>query len=169
MSVDPAYFDVMTFTEPQVWHVGTDVIGGRPVKRYHLSRDAVPIDPAIEERAYAMVPGMFSPEDGETPPAAFTVLFRSGAGSHLNVYSWYWGNVIWGKFASGGVPFLGCPDEDPTNLVPLDHLSAVGCIYELGVLAHERSAWVRHMLMPEKPDLDGYLADLLPDGPIGHP
>jgi len=28
-------------------------------------------------------------------------------------------------------------------------------------------AWVRHMLLPEKPDLDAYLADFMPDGLTG--
>ena len=29
---------------------------------------------------------------------------------------------------------------------------------------HERSAWVRHILMPDAPDLDGYLADSMLSG-----
>jgi hypothetical protein len=28
-------------------------------------------------------------------------------------------------------------------------------------------SWVRHMLVPEQPDLDEYLADHLPDGTTG--
>jgi hypothetical protein len=28
----------------------------------------------------------------------------------------------------------------------------------------DRNAWVRHILMPEVPDLDGYLAHSLPSG-----
>jgi hypothetical protein len=32
---------------------------------------------------------------------------------------------------------------------------------------HERDAWVRHMLLPDKPDLDAYLADFMPDGLTG--
>jgi hypothetical protein len=31
-------------------------------------------------------------------------------------------------------------------------------------LHHERSAWVRHILAPGAPDLDGYLADSMPSG-----
>ncbi|MHA6759652.1 hypothetical protein [Streptacidiphilus sp. PAMC 29251] len=160
----------MTFTAPQVWHAGTDVIGGRPVKRYHISRDGAPIDSAIEQAALALIPGFLGPEDDTTPPAAFTVLFRSSAGAHLNVYSWYWDNVIHARFAGGGVLFLGCPDEDPAHLVPMDgpvtgHL--IGCTFELGVVVHERAAWIRHVFAPEQPDLDAYVADVLADGPIG--
>lgn len=157
----------MTYSTPIAWHAGTDIIEGRHVKRYHIARDATPIPPAWEQTAYDLIPGMLAPEDG-TPPAAFTVLFRSGAGLHLNVYSWYWDNVVYGRFATGGVPFLGSPDEDPGNLAPVDP-PVIGCVYELGVLVHERSAWIRHMLMNEQPDMDAYLADVLPTGPAGLP
>lgn len=163
----PSYGLIMSYPTPIAWHAGTDVIGGRPVKRYHIARDATPIRSDWEEAANALIPGMLSPAD-ETPPAAFTVLFRSGAGLHLNVYSWYWDNVIYGKFATGGVPFLGSPDEDPGHLAPVQP-PVLGCVYELAVLVHERSAWIRHMLMTEKPDMDAYLADVLPTGPVGLP
>jgi hypothetical protein len=157
----------MDYPTPIVWHAGTDVVEGRPVKRYHIARDANPIPAEYQETAYAMVPDMLAPPD-DTPPAAFTVLFRSGAGLHLNVYSWYWDNVLYAKFATGGVPFLGSPDDDPGHLVPLE-VPLIGCVYELDVVVHERSAWIRHMLMNEKPDMDAYLADVLPKGPAGLP
>ncbi|NUP52713.1 MAG: hypothetical protein HOW97_36135 [Catenulispora sp.] len=157
----------MSYPTPFAWHAGTDTIAGRAVKRYHIGREAEPIRADWEAKAAAMIPDMLAPEDG-TPPAAFTVLFRSGAGLHLNVYSWYWDNVLYAKFATGGVPILGSPDEDPGNLLPLE-VPLIGCVYELGVLVHERSAWIKHMLMPEKPDMDAYLADVLPAGPIGLP
>ena len=40
-------------------------------------------------------------------------------------------------------------------------------MWELAPLVHERDAWVRHMLAPDQPDLDAYLADYLPDGTTG--
>jgi hypothetical protein len=41
----------------------------------------------------------------------------------------------------------------------------IGCIWELPPFGHERSASVRHVLDTDRPDLDGYLADVYPDGP----
>src|SRR6516164_728908 len=41
------------------------------------------------------------------------------------------------------------------------------CVWELPPIGRERDAWVRHMLLPEKPDLDAYLADSMPDGLTG--
>ena len=43
----------------------------------------------------------------------------------------------------------------------------IGCVWELPPLLHERDAWVRHMLTPDAPDLDAYLADSLPEGTTG--
>jgi hypothetical protein len=61
---------------------------------------------------------------------------------------------------------LGCPDRDPAHFVRLDR-SLIGCVWELPPILHERDAWVRHMLAPDRPDLAGYLADSLPDGTTG--
>jgi hypothetical protein len=47
--------------------------------------------------------------------------------------------------------------------------SWMGCVWELAIVAHERDAWVRHMLAPGQPDLDGYLADSLSALMVGSP
>ena len=41
------------------------------------------------------------------------------------------------------------------------------CVWELLPLGHERSARVRHMLAPPRPDLAAYLADMLAEGKVG--
>ena len=56
----------------------------------------------------------------------------------------------------------------PTTFTPLTE-PLIGCVWELPALVHERSAWVRHGLRPETPDVAAYLADVLPDGPVGGP
>jgi hypothetical protein len=48
---------------------------------------------------------------------------------------------------------------------PLEPLRepVVGCVPALGVIDHERQAWLRHVLAnPAGPDIDGYLADTFP-------
>jgi hypothetical protein len=45
----------------------------------------------------------------------------------------------------------------------------IGCVWELPALVHERSSWVRHGLQPGEPAVDAYLADFLPEGPVGGP
>ncbi len=61
---------------------------------------------------------------------------------------------------------IGNVDRDPTHFAVLDR-PWIGCIWELPPFGHERSAWVRHLLDTDRPDLDGYLADMYPDGPAG--
>jgi hypothetical protein len=46
---------------------------------------------------------------------------------------------------------LGTLTEAPAN--------ATACIWELVPMAHERSAWVRHVVQPDEPDLDAYRTD----------
>jgi hypothetical protein len=143
-------------------------IAGRHVKRYHVNMDQSLIPDDIEQAAYAMVPALLPEADG-TPPASFVVLHRGGDGAaYVNAYSWVWDNVVHVAAAVAAQPIVGCPDDDPTHFVPLDK-PWVGCIWELPAFGHERSAWVRHMLATDHPDLDAYLADSLPEGPTGGP
>ncbi len=141
------------------------VAAGRHVKRYHVNLDGAEIDQARQEAAYAFLPGLLPRPDG-TPAATFTVLHETANGIFLNAYSWYWDNVLYCRTAAAGIPFLGCPDEDYTHWVELAE-PLIGCVWELPPIEHERSAWIRHVLRPAEPDLGAYLADLLPEGPIG--
>ncbi len=138
-------------------------VDGRRVKRYHVSADPAGIDPVVEKAAYAILPELFPERDG-TPPATFVVLHKGGdSGAYLNAYSWAWDNALYFAGATAGQPVLGCPDEDPANFVRLES-RLIGCVWELPPLLHERDAWVRHMLAPQVPDLDAYVADSLPEG-----
>jgi len=61
--------------------------------------------------------------------------------------------------------FLSTLDE-PTQLRPSSADEPAACVWDIAVLAHERSAWIKHVLAnQEEPDLDSYLADTL-SGPI---
>lgn len=159
----------MTFTEKFLRVPGVVEIAGRQVKRYHVNSADGEIEACVQDAAYAFLRGLLPEPDGETPPASFSVLHRGpGPAAYLLGYSWVWGNVIECSAASAGVPFLGCPDENPENFTKLDR-PWIGCVWELPPLGHERSAWVRHVLAPDQPDLAGYLSDTLPEGRIGAP
>jgi hypothetical protein len=47
--------------------------------------------------------------------------------------------------------------EDLTTLTPAP-AGATACIWELVAIGHERDAWVRHVVVPDRPDLDTFLA-----------
>jgi hypothetical protein len=159
----------MAFAQKQLHAPGTVEVAGRLVKRYHIAPVGTPIEERVQEAAYDLLPRLLPKPDGEAPPASFVVLHRgSDTGAYLCAYSWVWGNVIECRTAAAGVPFLGCADHDPENFRPLDR-PWIGCVWELAPLEHERSAWVRHVLMADVADLDGYLADVMADGLVGGP
>jgi hypothetical protein len=50
----------------------------------------------------------------------------------------------------------------PGSLRPTTPRDLTACVWDLAVIAHERAAWLRHVLARAKgPDLDGYLEDCL--------
>jgi hypothetical protein len=55
------------------------------------------------------------------------------------------------------------PSDTPAALRPAAaDVDPIACAWDLHVLAHERDAWVRHVLArPGEPDLDAYCADVL--------
>ena len=101
-------------------------------------------------------------------PARLRRTLHRGAdtGAYLVAYSWVWDNVVEVHSYAAGQPALDCPDLDPTNFVEVAR-SWAGCVWEFAVLEHERSAWARHVLSPEVPDLGAYLFDTVPNGLVG--
>jgi len=156
-----------TFSEKYIRGAGVIETAGRRVKRYHVSADGGEIPGRIQDAAYGFLPRLLPGPDGEAPPAGWVVLHKGAAvPAYLVAYSWTWGNVVECRAAVAGIPELGCADENPENFTILDR-PWMGCVWELAPLGHERGAWVRHILQPASPDLDGYLADVLPDGTTG--
>jgi hypothetical protein len=157
----------MSFREKYIQAHGVVEIAGRQMKRYHISSADGRIAQGIQEAAYQFLPMLLPKPDGETPSAGWVILHKGDAvPAYLIAYSWTWLNVVECRAAAAGTPELGSDDENPRNFKILDK-RWVGCVWELAPLGHERSAWVRHVLQPTVPDLDGYLADMLPDGSTG--
>jgi len=62
---------------------------------------------------------------------------------------------------------FAAPGDRPHALAPRAS-AAIGGVCELAVTAHERQAWLRHVLdNPAGWDIDGYLADTCPLTPAG--
>ena len=57
--------------------------------------------------------------------------------------------------------FFSTP-ERPRQLRPATTEDPIACVWDLSLIAHEREAWIRHMLAdPSGPDAKAYLADAL--------
>ncbi len=55
--------------------------------------------------------------------------------------------------------FFSTP-EHPARLRPATPKDPIACVWDLSVIAHEREAWIRHMLAkPSGVDAEAYLAD----------
>ena len=154
----------MTFAEKFLRAQPAIEVAGRSVKRYHVTPGPEGVESEVERAAFAVLP-----EPDGTPPATFVVVHRSGAdnAAYLIAYSWVWDNVLHVRAAAAAQSALGCSDADPTHFKVIDDRPWIGCVWELTPIVHERDAWVRHMLLPDKPDLDAYLADYMPDGLTG--
>lgn len=156
----------MAFSQKVLRSPGVLEVALRQLKRYHIASVGQEIEQAVLEAAYAFVAGLLPAPDDETPPAGFTVLHRNSQGAFIDAYSWVWANVLECRVAAAGVPELGCRGDDPTHFEPLGR-PWIGCVWELAPIGHERSAWVRHILEPDTPDLPGYLTDTFPEGMAG--
>ena len=156
----------MGFNEKNVRSLEVVTISDRHLKRYHIDQLSRPLEPEVIEAAYDIVPKLLPQVDGE--PAAGWLVFHRGAenGAYVLAYSWVWDNVVEVHSYAAGQPALDCPDLDPTHFVEVAR-SWMGCVWELAVFEHERSAWVKHILSPDTPDLAGYLSDTAADGPVG--
>jgi hypothetical protein len=134
-------------------------LAGRRLKRYHVTSEIAPVTADIEQAATEPLPKLTQDADA-TPPARFIVLYRGGDGA---AHAWARDNVLHVRGEAAAQPELDCPDDDPTHFIVLDR-PRIGCVWELPPIHRDRNARVRHILMPEVPDLDGYLADSMPSG-----
>lgn len=161
----------MTFQPKQIRSRPTVTTGSRLMKRYDVTNTTDPISSEVEQAALAILPQLVAPPDNPGDRTAGWVILHEGGDGvamFLTSYSWVWDNVVEVHAAVAAEPHVGCPDRDSTNFVLLER-PWMGCTWELAPFGHERSAWVRHMFGAEKPDLDAYLADVVPDGPAGQP
>lgn len=156
----------MAFQQRFLTTPGVIESGDRLVKRYHVNIDDRPIEPAIVAAAEAFLPRLLPAASDATPRASFSILHRGRDAAYLLAYSWMWDNVLECHTAASGSPFLGCADTDPTHFALLNK-PWIGCVWELAPFEHERSAWVHHMFERDKPNLDAYLTDVMPSGPVG--
>ena len=143
---------------------------GWTVKPYLLSVDGAEISGEVRAGADRLSPSLLpaelahpalAAEQPGTPAVAFSVLHQGKDAIWYNVYSWCYGAILQCRI---GYATLDAPAEFTELTEPL-----IGCVWELPVLAHERSAWVRHVLTPQRPDVAAYLTDVLPAGQVGGP
>jgi hypothetical protein len=154
----------MTLRERRLRRLPTTTAGSWQVKRYELTEDGAELSPRVRAGADTALEKLLAhraPTDG-TPAAGFSCLHLSGDVLWLTVFTWSRREILSGVTASAVREPAGGFGELAESGEPF-----VGGVAELAVVAHERSAWVRHVLEPDAPDERGYVADLLAEGPVG--
>ncbi|MCQ4084254.1 hypothetical protein NGB36_27675 [Streptomyces sp. RB6PN25] len=126
-------------------------LGGWTVKRYAVSslRDAPPSEVLDFARLGVR---MSLPEPcADVPAHAFSVVHEDEDGCYV-VVGWWSRNrlILHTRTWIAGWDNLTAPVEAPAH--------ATACIWEMAAMAHERDAWVRHVVRPERPDHAAYLS-----------
>jgi hypothetical protein len=152
-----------SFHERHLRHAGVVTVSGWQVKQYLVMVSDTQTEPDVLAAAEQYLPKLLpsAAATDPTPRVAFSVLHRGEDAVWLNLYSWVREAIVHCRAASATL-------SAPTSFSELPE-PLIGCVWELPALAFERSAWVRHFLRPERPDLDAYLADWLPESPVGGP
>lgn len=155
----------MGFAERHLRPGGVLPVGDWQVKQYLVTVTGAPLERAVVAAAEAFLPKLL-PASGDsaadaTPRVAFSVLHKGVDAIWLNLYAWVYGEILHCRVASAAF-------DAPTVFTPLRE-PLIGCVWELPAVVHERSAWVRHGLRPPEPAVEAYLADFLPEGPVGAP
>ena len=151
------------FHERHLRSAGVITVADRQVKQYRVTVRDEPIEESVLAAGERFLPRLLrtAAATDDTPRVAFSVLHKGEDAIWLNLYSWCQEAIVHCRAANA-------PLSTPTSFAELPE-PLIGCVWELPALAFERSAWVRHLLRPRRPDLDAYLADRHPDGPVGGP
>jgi len=134
--------------------------GGWRIKRYGISYGRATVRTELAAAAEAAAERVL-PSPAVTPT-------RYGVG-FLGVHDGRGGNFVyvdwWAQENELHHHLFISNADDPGELRAATPDDAVACVWDLAVIGHERDAWVRHVLLPAVPDLDGYLANTL-DGTV---
>lgn len=134
---------------------------GHAIKVYGMHRDADGVEPILSEAAIASIRTAIRDvlrkhaDDERSHGLGFCIAHVGDEAVWLLVDWWITGGILCQRM-------LSAPLSQPDVFTPVN-APALACVWELIVTAHERNAWVRHMLTA-KPDAHAYLEDILPAG-----
>lgn len=131
------------------------------IKAYAIQRNpdpAVPLLPAevaMAARKTAMSAVQGAASDPRATGLGFCIVHVGEDAVWLLVDWWISGGILCQQMYSA---LLDQPEQFQPVRGPF-----IACVWELEVTAHERGAWMRHVLR-ETPDINAYVADVLPAG-----
>jgi hypothetical protein len=139
--------------------LGTSPVDGWQIKTYGVASEGVPraeLTRAARTCAAATLPER---PDLEGAFGVGFLIVRDGIDGCLALVDW------WAHDEQLYQRAFTAPADRPRELEPLA-TAGIGGVCELAVVAHERIAWLRHVLAnPAGRDIDGYLRDTFCDAP----
>jgi len=132
---------------------GVEELGGWQTKVYGIAARGEEPRPALVTAARGRARRVLATRRGDhDTSAAFLVVHDARPACFVLVHWWDGVDLCQRIFRA--------PLDEPGALSPLE-TGAIGCVWELAVVAFEREVWVRHVLERAEPDMAGYLADRL--------
>ena len=135
---------------------GVHAADGWRLKRYtilHARREA---DPDLDAAAVAAAMDAL-PRPGDGPEhygVGFVSVHRGASYDFVTLGFWAYQTEL--RLLS-----MMRASSDRVRLEPVVGNELSSDVWDLALLAHERDAWTRHVLEPERADLEGYLGDAL--------
>lgn len=132
---------------------GVLTVNGWRFKSYEITLDARPIAAEIFDAATSCLAAAL-PHAGSEAAVGFVIVHHGAEQVWVLADRWH------GDVACQHTFFASL--DEPTSLEPVPSGGPTACVWELAVHAHERDAFVTHVLNPpDGPDYDAYLADTL--------
>ena len=133
---------------------GVISVNGWRLKFYEITLDGAPIDEAVLDAVAQVLVSELPVSETSDVKVGFCVVH------HGTESVWILADLWAGDIISQHTFFA--PLDDPSAFERVSAGGPMACVFELSVHAHERGAFVRHVLNPaEGPRLDDYLADTL--------
>lgn len=135
--------------------LGTWRVGEMALKAYHIgaSDPTGPRRDAATEEARRITRA--ADDEGASSGLGFLILHEGEMGAWLLLDWWAHGDILCQRLSL----------DAGTGFAPVDDRPLAACVWELPIIAHERDAWVRHM-MDGTPDAQAYLADFRPGATV---
>jgi hypothetical protein len=128
--------------------VSDERYGDWRLKLYGLAAPEKGVRPELLDRTRALAAASLPPVDERRYGAAFAIAHDARFPIAL-IYWWQDENELHSQIYAG-------PDLDSLELV---EPTALGCVWELGIVEFERRAWIADVIgNPDGPDLDRYLS-----------
>lgn len=130
---------------------GVHRAGAWALKVHSLSVDGEPVDAAILDAALVASDGIVGTRPPDAVGVGYAVVHRGAEAVWLIVGTWHGDYVRQETHAA--------PLDDPAAFALQPAGGPTMCVWELEVIDFERRSFTRHVLVPETPARESYLAD----------